>query len=481
MNTQQLKSSLKWLEDKASEAYYWSHLLLALGSTYFIFNWIIQKGVSLGYNIVLVSAVAYGISFAWYKAVEHTLKIVLPFAWAYVLTDKDTAKGYSDNEKRAGKSSIWISVILVLATASLSVFVNGDIARDITEERDTSKEKELIESTTLSYDKDVEALERRLNKAEKADAAKIAAAQKEADELLLSAKKSKGPEMFRLYQSGNGWAADQLAPAIKRAERRGQYLLKKAKSSPTAPGVEKQLLAYIDKSSVSRDTTTAKLSSIVEFGLIDHANRVRSRNWILTAGVIFLLLVNIVACRLKVITAIENGTEIVDDNSPGIGKVVAKVVREKNKELAKRIADRMKITMTPTLATATVQQSVSSPVQTVETPPTVERDDTPETVVVQRFQPVAETFDDIADSELVNLSPEDIKKCRDRCWANYKRQFTHATEDGRDRCAARYRKEAKTLTHLGYKIRKGETVQVTVKRGGKIRTISFPKLEIINP
>lgn len=102
-------------------------------------------------------------------------------------------------------------------------------------------------------------------------------------------------------------------------------------------------------------------------------------------------------------------------------------------------------------------------------------DKSPETVVRQEIQPV----DKDDDSTVEIMTPDEIRKSKDRCRKYYERQFTSATKTGQASNTDKYRKERTRLRQCGYKVSaKGPIEKRNVKVEGKPETVAFKRLII---
>ena len=102
-------------------------------------------------------------------------------------------------------------------------------------------------------------------------------------------------------------------------------------------------------------------------------------------------------------------------------------------------------------------------------------DKSPETVVRQEFQDIEE--DD--DSTVEIMTPDEIRKSKDRCRKYYERQFTSATKTGQASNTDKYRQERTRLRQCGYKVSaKGPIEKRNVKVEGKPEAVTFKRLII---
>jgi len=341
MTTEQFNNGLAWVSAKASEGYKLCHYILSFGSTYLIYNYVISKGLDAGYNMYLVYILAFALANLWYRAIEHTLTVIMPFAVAWIMTGKATAKEMSRTARVAARSSVMAVVIMLTATAALSFAINPQISETMNEREDSGREIATNAATLSSYDKDVEIKRSELAAARERDAQIKTDAEKKAADLLNSAIYSKGNEMARLYKAGHGWAAGELSGAIKKAKRNGARIIASAeKADKEAPTLQADLNDYMKRSGAARDTVATMTLAVLTSRENAYVSKVGQTNTILWLVVGFVFVIYIFLAFLMVNARLERGEDIIDDDSPGVMKVAKTAALTFNKKLGQKLADK---------------------------------------------------------------------------------------------------------------------------------------------
>jgi hypothetical protein len=476
----QLGNSLPIISSTARAAFVASHFILALGSGLAIMYLVIGT-IGDALTPWLSYVVAWAGSLVWYRAIENPLRKFILFAWAYRLTSKEERAGLTDNLRRTGKASVTVTAILVAVTLSLSLLINVDVAEAVTTEQDSTDEMAQSKSVTTSYDRDVDLLRDQLEAARARDAQSVLDATRQRASWIGQAEASKGQAMRELLHKGNGWAASQLRPAIRRATSKGDKHIEATKTSAEAPTLQAQLTGYVGTRSAARDTVATMTTGLVAARRVDFLNTKGRRNWMLFIAVCFVLSVFIYTSRLLVLACLETGEKL-DDEEPGEGvaKVAARKVKQVNTWLGAKL-DRMgadKFVLAPsTTAPASFAQPVVppvaatpkpvappvAPVATTATTTPVSVAKTPTTVVGQDFEAVASS-----------CSPEDLRSYKDQFRHNQKRQHTSATTKGRADCRDKYLESVGVLSALGYVIKDtGGHYRQTHKIDGKPTIVTY--------
>lgn len=477
MTTDQFNNALSWVSAKASEGYKVCHYILSLGSTYLIYNYVITKGIQADYNQYLVYALAFILANLWYRGVEHTLAVIMPFAVAWIMTDKAEAKAMNRTARVAARSSVLAVVIMLVATAALSFAINPQISESMNDREDSGREIANNEATLSSYDKDVLALREELALARARDAKIDEAAKQKAADLLNAAIYSKGNEMARLYKAGHGWAKGELKSAISRAKRSGSKIIAAASKAPReAPALQADLSNYMKRSGAARDTVATMTAAVLSSREATHVSNVGRTNTVLLLVVAFVFVIYIFLAFLMVTTRIERGEDIIDDDSPGVIKVAKDAARSFNKKMGQRLADKWDVKFVSSAPRALATSGPSSPVSDVS--PTVSTVSPPLSPVVSPPAPLASPVAPKAPSSVVSaktigsvgkLTVEidgkeyTPKQAMDKMRKWYTRGKTSKTEKTRKDNRAKY-DAVKTATkdHFNFKER-GKSVEIEQK------------------
>jgi len=360
MNNTQLTNGLAWVSAKAAAGYNGCHWMLSLGSAFMIYKIILTKGLEQGLPFWAVTAGAWVLGAVWYQAIEHTLKVILPFAIGFILTSKDGKKAMTMEERRTGRTSVLVSVGLLAATGSLSFFINPHISEAVNTVEDSSVEIAQNESVRSSYDKDVAIYESQLADAKESDAKAIQDAKKDADGWIVAAQNAQGVNLGNLIRKGNGWAYNQLTSSQKRKIKaetaRGERHVQKARDNAASPTLQGKLTAYMERSGGARDSVAIATLGLITTRQDKYESKVEGMNHTLFYAVAFTLVLFVFLCFLMVNARLSRGEEIVDDDSPGVFKVLKKSALDLNKKLGAKLADKWKVdfvSVTPALVLAT--------------------------------------------------------------------------------------------------------------------------------
>lgn len=463
------------------------HYLLAAGSSVIIFSLVIMKGNDFGAPYWATLVAAYIAGNIWYRAIEDPLRRLLVLAWAYQLTDEEEkAEKFTANHHRAGKTSGWLSVLLVTTTLSLSLFANFDITDGVTDEQDSSKEIAQAEKVTSSYDADVSILKEQLETARTQDAKKVSEAKAKAAAWLEAAKNSQGPKMRRLYDSPQDeWAKKQLASAIAVAKKRGEKHVDQALAADTETEAWQALNDYITTRSASRDTVNVATASIVSSRRGKYTDTVTRRNWALGLAVVFVVVIYVFSTRFYVIVKLSTNNTEDENDHPGFIATMKNIGRRANQKLGNlidhKVSDKwLKIvpvsvattstattTLPPTASAKPVAPTTVKPVATIPAKPVARPVATapkPATSVVgQQFEQIA-----------TSCTPEDIRRYKDQFRHCQERQFTSARAVTRQDNRVRYEEAVGVLSALGYTVApKGETYRQTHNIEGVPTVVTF--------
>jgi hypothetical protein len=358
----QLNGSLPIISSTARAGFVASHFILALGSGFAIMYLVIGAA---GEHLApwLSYVVAWAGSLVWYRAIENPLRKFILFAWAYVLTSKAERAELTDNLKRTGRASAWVTAILLLATLSLSLLINVDVAKAVTVEQDSSVEIAQSVAVTGSYNNDVGLLRDQLNEARARDADRTDAAKTQAASWISQAEASKGTAMRNLMRKGNEWASIQLSGAISRARAKGERHVAEVKANSESPTLQGQLTAYIGARSASRDTVATMTAGLVGARRADFTNTLGRRNYMLMIAVFFVLVIFVYSARLLVLACLETGEDLDSQEGDGIFKVAGSMVGKINAKLGRTLQDKFgdKLVLVPVVASPIISaRKVSS-------------------------------------------------------------------------------------------------------------------------
>jgi hypothetical protein len=373
------KNTLPTVAPYIRVAYNASHLLLSFGSSVIIFLGVIAQGGKYGLPTLLVYAAAWVAANVWYSAVEAPLKRVILLHYAYKLADKETAESFTQAQKATGKAASWFMYILLTATLSLSVLVNADFSEGLTEEKDSTAEIAQAESQRNSYDADRDLLTEQLAAARAEDEKRIADAKDRRAELIEAAKKSKGSEMYRLYNEGNKWAMlpeQGVTPAVNRATRQGDKLVAQAEAARRAPALQDQLTGYVTTRSASRDTIAAVTAGIVATRQTQYLTTVWRRFGTLTLAVLFVAIVFVQSGKALVLIKLAIGEDEDEDSTPGILSALKGVSNRVNRWAGAMIQEKTKDRLQFAVATPTVKRQTEYRQPTTPEPQTTRRQPT---------------------------------------------------------------------------------------------------------
>lgn len=366
MTNEQFKNGLAWVSAKSAGGYEGCHWMLSAGSSLLIYSVIINKGVSEGYSLYLLVPIALAAGAIWYNAIEHTLKVVLPFAVAFICSSKSDRKALTSQQRRSGWMSVITSLVLLTATGSLSLFINPQISKMVNSEEDSSAEIAQTEAVRSSYDRDVELLSTQLEQARKDDAKAIQEAKTAAARWIAQAEGSKGRKMRDLLHNGNEWAAGQLKSSIAKAKAKGDRHVKNAIESAKAPTLQSQLTEYMKTSGAARDAVAVSTADLIrsrrEAYEIDLTGMTNTLFW----GVLFVIILFVFLCFLMVNARLSRGEDIVDDDSPGIFTVAKSALITLNKRLGEKYADKWNVKFVSAPPAPTLAYADNSPSMTTE-------------------------------------------------------------------------------------------------------------------
>lgn len=479
---EQYLNALAWLTDKANEAYKYSLLIVAFGSTLVIYKYVFSKADEIGVPMLIAGVAALIAANVWYRGIEHTLKVVMPYTAMYLLaTDKQVKDAdIGGSWKKIGRMSIGATLVLSIATLSLSLLINPEIAESMTKEQDSSHDKAYAETITQSYDNTRQTLQDAYNAALLADKESKKDAQRQSDEILVNAAKSKGPELYRLWAQQripgkpgyNKWCRGekQLGPALRKARKEGERILANVVNNATAPAALQALNNYIASASASKDTVTLAVAGLVVDRSNQYIDKISRRNWQLFSVVIIGFAVAVLSCFLMVSGRLERGEQVIDDESPGMGKVAKKAISSWNKRLAEKYADKWKVKFVAAAAPSGVP--VSAPVATTKTTPPSSRKSVATPVATPPKKATSKTDKRLS----VNLRKTDrsvsvevdgkllsAKQAQDRARKYYDRSKTAKTERGRTDNDAKYRQMKDVMEPYFYFKETAKTVSVTQK------------------
>lgn len=366
MTTEQFNNALGWVSAKASEGYKVCHYILSLGSTYLIYNYVITKGLQADYNAYMVYALAFVMANLWYRGIEHTLAVIMPFAVAWIMTDKKEAKAMKRTARVAARSSVLAVVIMLAATAALSFAINPQISESMNDREDSGREISNNEATLSSYDKDVETLREELILARSRDKELITEAKANGAQMVKRSWHVLGKKMTRLAgRKNDGWAGPKIAKKVRQARIDSAAIVDAAIAKAEAPALQTGLTSYMKRSGATRDTVAAMTAAVLTIRENAHVSKVGQTNVILWLVVGFVFIIYVFLAFLMVTTRIERGEHIIDDDSPGVFKVAKDAARSLNKKMGQKLADKWDVkfvadhALVPSSVSATVSATVS--------------------------------------------------------------------------------------------------------------------------
>ncbi|MEM6398401.1 MAG: hypothetical protein AAF741_18775 [Bacteroidota bacterium] len=358
MTTQQFTEACKPAVRAARNARTAGHILLGLGSAYFLSRMAMAQLVL--YLPVSISVVlSWALCMGWYFLVESTLhKIILP-----VIGYQRDGGGLKKNEKMMGRILTGVALVLAIATACFSLMASPEIADGSTPQVDNSELNATATTVNDGCAEEAGRITAQLNEARAQDAHTLQQAKAEATALLKRAERSKGEKMYQLYKDGNGWAAGQLRTAMNRARNQGDDLIAQAKASARGPGLAAMLDQRMAGCGQSRDSMMATLSFIGHSNNSRYNNTLARRSWGLVILQIFALIVYLGSNMIIAVNCDMTGEKVQDDDLT-IGRVVGKALKQTNTKTAKNLADRWKVNFsspTPAMALAGGGQVLTQP------------------------------------------------------------------------------------------------------------------------
>lgn len=460
----QLKRSLPIVSTTARDAFVACHFILSAGSAVAIFYVAIGSAPEAMHRY-LVFAAAYLASMVWYKAIENPLRRLLLFGMAYVLTSKQDRVTMAPQLKKAGRSSAWTSAILLTVTLVLSQSINIDVGRTITSQQDSTTELQQADKARDSYDADVQALREQVEQARRDDKEALAAARRNGAAIIAAAKPNR--KMSALAKKGNGWAISQIAKAKARAETKARSLEDAARANAAAPGLQSQLATYMTTRSVVRDSVGTMAMGLLSARNTEYISTANRRTLILFIATFFVLVVYIASARLLVLACLQTGEDLDTHYGDGIGKVVTRKAKGLSAWLGRKVDNsRFMSQLSPAVATTAITANYKAVRQTRQPDEPIVRQHTTMTPTVQ---PTIQ----------ISLTPDEIRKCKDRCRAYYKRQFTSQTYNACSDNKTKFEAEADKLKAVGYTITTGpEKEKRSTKRNGKVEVVTFDRLVI---
>lgn len=350
MNASQFKNGLAWVSAKATAGYEGCHWMLSAGSSYMIYSIILNNGLQAGYSLLMLIPVALIAGAIWYGAIEHTLKVILPFAIGFLFTSKEDKEELSDEDRRAGWMSVVACTALLIATASLSFFINPQISNEIYEVEDSAVEIAQSEKVRDSYDNDVSILRSELEDTKAKEDAKVKEAKALGSKMIKDSWHVLGKRMtFLASRSNDSWAGPKIARKVAQAKRDSAKAVDAVLATLTAPTLQSRLTEYMKTSGSARDAIAVSTATLINTRQSEYKGKVEGMTNTLFWAVVFTLFLFVFLCCLMVNARMSRGEDIVDDDSPGIFKVAKEGLASWNKRLGEKYADKWDVKFVSTL------------------------------------------------------------------------------------------------------------------------------------
>lgn len=278
-----------------------SLILLALTSVFVLFdmsNDFFSKYIDdpTGLTVVNTFTVLLVVS-----CVDLGLSVFFPFTLTELMSGGFLKKNLS--RKLFVLVLLFICIGQSITTGSLTWISSSDIAGDSIEKpqldqltKASSISLEKLQSSKGEFDKDITAQQ-----------AIVAATAKDARHWIEEAKKSKGPEMYRLYNAGNDWAKGELRSAIKKAKRKGEKATKKA--TRKLASLRDQRLQFITQQNTSDNATLANISVIQKEEFNDYQQKKTNRSILLRYLSIIFVFAFLTTTVLRVLFNINTGVD----------------------------------------------------------------------------------------------------------------------------------------------------------------------------
>jgi lambda repressor-like predicted transcriptional regulator len=330
--------------DGALQAQVISHLALTVGTMYGVnkaaFGMLVSNGTAIetAAIIAVLAAVPAGI------AVDGSLKKWLPYVIAWMTGKKDVDTGV----ERKGWLN-WIIMLLCVAQLGVSTFLNFSVSPEIIEdaagEIDTEKYDRMADRAVTHYEKDMGRIEQGIAQAQ----SEVSKAEKARADLIASAKQSKGAQMAKLAASGNGWAQNEIASAVRNAERKGDKLI----ASATAKLEKEQgrLSQYMEKSGSTLDSVTVAATGLTVATTTKHEQK--KGRWTSVMVWFMGLMAFTFVLSTVVVVVLEEEMDEDFDSLPTASNIASGVLKKTTNAITKtavKIFGLDKITVAPTLA-----------------------------------------------------------------------------------------------------------------------------------
>lgn len=335
-----------------------THLILAMGTVAIVFMYALQWLKGMGLDDRLAHLGASGIALGAYFAVDGSLKGWLPYGVSVLVggKDQDTA---TERMKWFNRVVIAVVILQIAITGGLNFLASPEISEATTQEADVTQYATMATTAHGTYQSDLERLERIAREARQG----IVAAESKKERLIAAAVTSKGSEMTRLYRSGNGWAAGELAPAIRRATRQGDNLIEQARKEAREASAAVTAYMSVNRQALNEvSTQTATLTSqAVEMVATKRGRKTTVLLVIMAASLFFF----VGSTFLIVIYETETDTHVGDDLT--IGKVASGIGTKARRGILGGIANLFRLKVAPAPTSALVGGRVVFPVHDIPT------------------------------------------------------------------------------------------------------------------
>lgn len=322
-----------------------THLILAMGTVALVYMYALQWLVSLGLAQNLAQLAASGIAMGAYFAVDGSLKGWLPYGVSVVVggQDQDTA---TERMKWFNRIVVVVVVCQLAVTGGLNFLASPEITEATTEEADTHTFSEMATTAHGTYQADLERLERLADEARQG----IAQAEEEKTRLIAAAVASKGPEMARLYRSGNGWAQGELSGAIRSATRRGDQGIEQARTAHRE--AQAAVTAYMAANRGSLNNVSEEAATLTAAAVASVGTKKARKTTVLFAVMAASLFFFVFSTVMIVIYETETDTQVGDGLT--VGKVAKGITEKTRRGVLGGIANlfRLKVQAQPSPALA---------------------------------------------------------------------------------------------------------------------------------
>lgn len=290
--------------------------------------------VSHGFSEFWANNIAIVLGLLLAVVIDGGLAYTLPYATMIVLGIKVEMQSNNRRMRRVFNVIVFVLVAMQLTTTgALSLLFSPRAAEAITEQTDTSNDEQRELRYLDSYESDKVNLQETILRKEQ----QLADAQFEKeqemkfyaqrrDDRLRKAANAMGAEMYNLYKSGNGWAADELRPYLDKAVRENAkdstMTVETALTAITAAkaalsSAEDNHLAYINNHSTAKDTITKTTTLLVAAARGKDQQKRSANQLVVTIIMLACIAALIVLTFVKVIYESETGDKVAEEQDMG--------------------------------------------------------------------------------------------------------------------------------------------------------------------